>query len=148
MTISPGATMSCPPLPERYFARALPAMLVLAVILAGCQQDSPWRTRTITHLMPDLAFTLTNQNGRTVHADDYTGKVVMLFFGFTNCQMTCPATLGKLTAVLDSMGKQADLARVLFVSVDPNRDTRETIGLASCGIRGTNGSFSIFNVTD
>ena len=71
----------------------------------------------------DLAFTLTNQHGRIVHADDYAGKVVMLFFGFTNCQMTCPATLGKLTAVLDTMGKQAGLARVLFVSVDPNRDT-------------------------
>lgn len=92
-------------------------------MLAGCQQGPPWRTREITHLMPDLAFTLTDQRDRTVHADDYAGKVVMLFFGFSNCQMTCPATLGKLTAVLDTMGKRADLARVLFVSVDPNRDT-------------------------
>jgi protein SCO1/2 len=115
--------MSCPRLPERHCARVLLALLVLVAVLAGCTQGSPWRTRAITHLMPDLAFTLTNQHGRIVHADDYAGKVVMLFFGFTNCQMTCPATLGKLTAVLDTMGKQAGLARVLFVSVDPNRDT-------------------------
>lgn len=98
-------------------------VLLLAAVLAGCQQSPPWQTRAITHLMPDLAFTLTDQNGRTVHADDYAGKVVLLFFGFSHCQMVCPATLGKLTAVLDSMGKQAEDARVLFVSVDPHRDT-------------------------
>ena len=98
-------------------------ILSLSVALTGCQQGRPWRTRAITHLMPDLAFTLTDQSGHTVHADNYTGKVVLLFFGFSHCQMVCPATLGKLTAVLDSMGKQADDARVLFVSVDPNRDT-------------------------
>lgn len=93
------------------------------MVLAGCQQESPWRTRMITHFMPDLAFTLTDQHGRTVHADDYAGKVVMVFFGFSHCMQTCPATLAKLTTVLDTMGKQANLTRVLFVSVDPNRDT-------------------------
>jgi protein SCO1/2 len=115
--------MSCPSLPERLTARALLVALLLAAALAGCQQNQPWRTRSIAHIMPDLAFTLTDQNGRTVHANDYTGKVVMLFFGFSHCHQTCPATLGKLTAVLDKMGKRADLARLLFVSVDPNRDT-------------------------
>ena len=98
-------------------------IILLVMTLAGCQQQSPWRTRAINHLMPDLSFTLINQQGRTVHADNYAGKVVMLFFGFSHCMQTCPATLGKLTAVLDTMGKQADHAKVLFVSIDPNRDT-------------------------
>ena len=98
-------------------------VLLLAALAAGCQQGPAWQTRAITHLMPDLAFTLTDQDGRTVHADNYSGKVVMLFFGFSHCQMVCPATLGKLTAVLDSMGNQAEHTRVLFVSVDPKRDT-------------------------
>jgi len=102
--------------------RALLAALLLVALLSGCRQDPPWTTRGIAHLVPDLAFTLTDEHGRTVHADNYAGKVVMLFFGFSNCQMTCPATLGKLTAVLNTMGKQADLTQVLFVSVDPNRD--------------------------
>lgn len=97
--------------------------LLLAAALSGCQQGPPWRTREITHLMPDLGFTLTDQHGRTVHADDYAGKVVLLFFGFSHCKHTCPATLGKLAAALDTMGKRADQARVLFVSVDPHRDT-------------------------
>ena len=113
--------MPCPPLPK-LIAHAM-LILLLSAILTGCQQSPPWQTRAITHLMPDLAFTLTDQNGHTVHADDYSGKVVMLFFGFSHCQMVCPATLGKLTAVLDNIGKQADGARVLFVSVDPHRDT-------------------------
>lgn len=115
--------MSYPSLPECRTARMLLTALLLAAALSGCQQDPPWRTRSITHLMPDLAFTLTDQHGRTVHADNYAGKVVMLFFGFSNCQKTCPETLAKLSAVLDTMGKQADRARLLFVSVDPNRDT-------------------------
>ena len=119
--------MPCQSLPERCLICALLASLLLAMTLTGCQQEPTWRTRTITHFMPDLAFTLTDQNGRTVHADNYAGKVVMLFFGFSHCMQTCPLTLGKLTAVLNSMGKQADHARVLFVSVDPNRDTPATL---------------------
>lgn len=123
MTACRRVAMSCQRLPERHAMRSLLTALLLAALMTGCQQDPPWQTRGITHLMPDLAFTLTDQHGRTVHADDYAGKVVMLFFGFSNCQMTCPATLGKLSAVLNTMGKQANLAQVLFVSVDPNRDT-------------------------
>ena len=114
--------MSCPSPLKRHSVRTL-LTLLLATTLAGCLQGEPWRTRAITHLMPDLAFTLTDQQGRTVHADDYAGKVVMLFFGFSHCMHTCPVTLGKLTAVLHTMGEQADRARVLFVSIDPGRDT-------------------------
>jgi protein SCO1/2 len=113
--------MPCPPRRLSWLRRYLPALL-LPLFLAGCDNQS-WQTRSISGFMPDLAFTLTDDHGRTVRAGDYAGKVVLLFFGFSHCQMTCPATLGKLTAVLDSMGARAEGARVLFVSVDPNRDT-------------------------
>ena len=103
--------------------RRLLTMVLLTTVLSGCLDQPAWQTRSISHLMPDLAFTLTDQSGHTVHADNYTGKVVMLFFGFSHCQMVCPVTLGKLTAVLASMGEQAERTRVLFVSVDPHRDT-------------------------
>ena len=102
--------------------RLLTALSLVAALMA-CQPNAAWQTRSITHLMPDLAFTLTDQNGHTVHANDYAGKVVLLFFGFSHCQMVCPATLGKLTTVLKTMGKRAGQVQVLFVSVDPNRDS-------------------------
>lgn len=102
--------------------RLLPALLLPVLLLAGCSSPS-WQTRSISGFMPDLAFTLTDDRNRSVHAGDYAGKVVLLFFGFSHCRDTCPATLGKLTAVLDAMGGKADGARVLFVSVDPNRDS-------------------------
>lgn len=118
--------MSCVPPDPRRIRRSLAAVL-LAVLLSGCR-DGTWQTRDIGGFMPDLAFTLTDEQARTVHADDYAGNVVMLFFGFSHCQMACPATLGKLSAALDGIGAPADRARVLFVSVDPERDTPARLG--------------------
>jgi protein SCO1/2 len=111
--------MPCRP-PER--RRRFAVLLLLMLALAGCR-EAGWQTRSIDGFMPDLAFTLTNENGRRVQAGDYAGDVVLLFFGFSHCRKTCPATLGKLSAVLDGIGAPAEHARVLFVSIDPGRDT-------------------------
>lgn len=110
-------------LPDPRRLLRLAGVLLLAAGLAGCSHGPPWQTRSISGFMPDLGFTLTDQHNRSVHAGDYQGKVVLLFFGFSHCHMTCPATLEKLAAVLRSLGKESDQARVLFVSVDPGRDT-------------------------
>lgn len=107
---------------SRRFMTTVMAGLCCLVLLGGCDQSS-WRTAPIHGLMPDLAFTLIDETGRTVHADDYAGKVRLMFFGFTHCHKACPATLGKLSVALDSVGPAADDARILFVSVDPERDT-------------------------
>lgn len=96
--------------------------LCLTVLLGGCDQQS-WQTTSINGLMPDLDFTLVNESGQKVDADDYSGKVRLLFFGFTHCPKACPLTLGKLSLVLNNLGAISDDARVLFVSVDPERDT-------------------------
>jgi protein SCO1/2 len=116
--------VSCPSPEQRTILHRLSVLLLLLGVLAGCNgHGPPWRTKAITGIMPDLSFTLTDEHNHTVHAGDYAGKVVLLFFGFSHCQMTCPATLEKLSSVLGTMGKRADRARVLFVSVDPHRDT-------------------------
>ena len=74
--------------------------------------------------MPDLAFAMTRANdGKTVNATDYRGRAVVLYFGYTNCPDACPTTLSDLAAVLKRLGPKAGDVRVLFVTVDPNRDS-------------------------
>ena len=100
-------------------------LLGAALLLAACHREDalPWRLTDISGHMPDLAFQLTDDNGKPVTAEDYRGKVVLLYFGYTHCPDVCPLTLAHLHAVLQRVGPKADGARILFVSVDPARDT-------------------------
>lgn len=110
-------------LARRWFLLVLPC--VAALLLAGCQHDSPlpFRLTQVTGHMPDLAFKLTDDTGKPVTAADYKGKVVVLYFGYTHCPDVCPLTLAHLHVVMQRLGPLADDARILFVSVDPTRDT-------------------------
>lgn len=95
------------------------AALFLALLLAGCSKPA-WHMTDITDGMPRLSFHMT-ENGHLVTAQDFRGKVVALYFGYTHCPDVCPATLANLT---DMAGKvhSPDL-RILFVTVDPDRDS-------------------------
>ena len=74
--------------------------------------------------MPKLAFAMSRaSDGAAVTARDYHGHVVLLYFGYTHCPDICPATLANLTDVLRRLGSRAKDVSVLFVTVDPNRDT-------------------------
>ncbi len=93
--------------------------------------------------MPALKFTLTNQDNQLVSADDYRGKVILLYFGYTQCPDVCPTTLAMLREALRALGAGAANARVLFVSVDPQRDTAAVLkrymgnfGSQFVGLRG------------
>lgn len=105
------------------------AVTAAAVILTGCfGENRSWRSKDISNLMPELAFELTGTSGDTVNARDTDGKIRMLFFGFTSCPDVCPATLTKLSrAVKDMPDQWQDDTRIVFVSVDPERDTPERI---------------------
>jgi protein SCO1/2 len=72
---------------------------------------------------PVADFTLTNQDGQPVRLSDYRGKLVVLFFGYTHCPDVCPTTLARLNQVMRALGDEAKAVQVLFVSVDPERDT-------------------------
>lgn len=104
---------------------ALFALLVAGVLLAGCHGAAPlpFRLTDLTGHMPQLEFNLTSDENRPVSAADYRGKVVLLFFGYTHCPDVCPLTMAQLHVVMQKLGAQADGARILFVSVDPTRDT-------------------------
>jgi protein SCO1 len=103
----------------------LAIIVALGLLLAACHRDEPppWQLSDISGHMPDLSFQLTNDEGKTVTAADYRGKVTLLYFGYTHCPDVCPLTLAHLHVVLQKLGKAADNVRILFVSVDPTRDT-------------------------
>jgi protein SCO1/2 len=96
--------------------------------LAGCQREEPWRLTMVDNQMPSLDFTLTRaKDGRTVTSKDYRGQIVVLEFGYTFCPDVCPTTLSNLTAALTRLGDKAKAVRVLFVTVDPDRDTLDSL---------------------
>ena len=66
---------------------------------------------------------LIRSNGETFRLSDQKGKIVLLFFGYTSCPDVCPTTLAELKLVMDDLGDKTQLVQVVFVSVDPKRDT-------------------------
>ena len=102
----------------------LPLLLAAMLVLGACQRSPlPLRLTNVSGHMPDLDFNLTDDAGKAVTGADYRGKVVLLYFGYTHCPDVCPLTLAQLHVVMQRLGPQADGARILFVSVDPARDT-------------------------
>ena len=107
--------------------RTMLGFCLAAMLLTGCSDDT-WQTRDISGLMPPLEFSLTDENGEHVQALHYQGKATLLFFGYTSCPDICPTTLARYAGLLRqlSASEQSDI-QVLFVSVDPKRDTPERL---------------------
>lgn len=101
--------------------------LVASLWLVGCS-DQNWRTTDISEIMPRLDFTLVDENAETVQAEHYLGKPTVLYFGYTHCPDVCPSTLSRLSAATRRLDEALrDELQVLFVSVDPTRDTPEVM---------------------
>jgi protein SCO1/2 len=75
------------------------------------------------------AFALVDHRGTAVTERDYLGKPTLIFFGFTHCPDVCPTTLFELTNLLKELGREADRLNVLFITVDPDRDTPDQLAL-------------------
>ena len=102
------------------------ALLVLALgFLGACSRRAAvtWDLSDIRGYLPDLLFSLKTGGDRTITAADLRGKIVLLYFGYTHCPDVCPTTMAKMAGVLRDLGPSADGVRLLFVSVDPKRDT-------------------------
>jgi protein SCO1/2 len=107
---------------SRFFKQFGAAWVALA--LAACAGPvTHWQLDDVSGHLPNLAFQLTSDRGNTVTAADFRNKVVLLYFGYTHCPDVCPLTLTHLHVVLQRLGAEADAVQVLFVSVDPARDT-------------------------
>lgn len=92
--------------------------------LVGCSHSSPWHDVNVTGSLPRLALEMVRANdAKPVSATDYRGKVTLLYFGYTYCPDICPLTLSNVGRVLSALGSSAKEVKVLFVTVDPGRDS-------------------------
>ena len=101
------------------------AIALCVALLAACHSGAPraWRLTDVRGHLPDLRFRLVGGAGRTVTASDFRGENVLLYFGYTHCPDECPLTMTHLHRVMVDLGPLAARVRILFVSVDPARDT-------------------------
>ena len=103
-------------------------LLTLFILLAACgDRNVNWTLYDVKGHLPDLKFSLPGAGGKTVSSDDLKGKTVLLFFGYASCPDICPTTMAQLTAVLQNLGDKARDVRIVFVSVDPHRDTPDIL---------------------
>ncbi|HEY0060564.1 MAG TPA: SCO family protein [Telluria sp.] len=111
--------------------KKLLALCVFALLLAGCEKMAaapvPFNGVDITGAPYASNFALTDHTGKPRTLADFKGKVVFLFFGFTQCPDVCPTTMTKMAQVRAALGSKAERLQVLFVTIDPERDTQELL---------------------
>ena len=111
--------------------RKLAFLMILLAALAGCSKKQPnlYSTppRDLSGVDWGKDFHLTDFNGSPRQLSDFRGKAVVMFFGYTHCPDVCPTTLSELAIALRKMGEDAKRVQVLFVTVDPDRDTPEIL---------------------
>ena len=110
------------------FLAATFSAILSAGFLAACGEQKPaFSSIDITGADYGKNFALPDQNGQMRNLSDFAGKVVVVFFGYTQCPDVCPTTLAELAEVKKLLGKDGDRLQALFVTVDPERDTPELL---------------------
>ena len=106
---------------------ALAAWIGLAILSACSGQAAQWHGSPYAHPKPAPGFDLRATDGRPIGLTDFAGAPLLLYFGYTSCPDFCPTTLADLSWVFGELGDQDRRANVLFVTVDPERDTDERL---------------------
>lgn len=101
--------------------------LLAALAVMACTSRNPWHLEEIAGHLPDLSFSLTSDRGRAVSANAYEGYILLMYFGFTNCDAECPVSMARLARVMKLLGEGAQRVRILFVTLDPERDTPQVL---------------------
>lgn len=105
-------------------------LVLLMLVLAACQgaqQPVALFGTDITGADFANGFSLKDHAGKSRQLSDFKGKIVALFFGYTHCPDVCPTTMSDMANALKLMGKQSDDVQVLFVTLDPERDTQDVL---------------------
>jgi protein SCO1/2 len=96
-------------------------------LAAGCDSGAQFKSTDITGAPYGHSLELTDHTGKPRRLEDFRGKAVVLFFGFTHCPDICPTTLADIAGAVKSLGADAERVQVLMVSVDPERDTQDSL---------------------
>jgi protein SCO1/2 len=103
--------------------------LLATMLVAGCDKKSDFTNVDITGSTRFASdFALPDQTGKVRTMADFKGKVVVLFFGYTHCPDVCPTTMAELAQAMQQLGPAAQRVQVLFVTLDPQRDTPKLLG--------------------
>lgn len=104
------------------------ALAVLAsVSVAGCNRQTGFRAIDITGADFAKGFDLTDHLGRRTRLEDFSGKLLLVFFGYTQCPDVCPTTMAEMAEVMRKLGPLSQQVKVAFITVDPERDTQELL---------------------
>ena len=115
-------------MPTRTSTQFAGAMAAAAGFLAACSENKPSFTSVdVTGADYAKDLMLKDHNGQARTLKDFNGKVVVIFFGYTQCPDVCPTSMAELAEVKKLLGKDGDRLQGLFVTVDPARDTPEVL---------------------
>ena len=101
--------------------------IIICSAVAGCDSRAQFRSTDITGAPYGHALELTDHHGKVRRLEDWRGKALVVFFGFTHCPDICPTTLADIAQAVKSLGPDAERVQVVMVSVDPERDTPESL---------------------
>jgi protein SCO1/2 len=128
----------------RRYSRLMLMLACVCVFSLGAAAKAETTLHNVRGFLPDLRFTLQGAGGKTIDQDNFKGKTVLVFFGFASCPDVCPTTMAQLAQVMEQLGSDADKVRILFISVDPHRDTPDMLqayvdafGSNAIGLTGT-----------
>ncbi|HEV3008223.1 MAG TPA: SCO family protein [Burkholderiales bacterium] len=111
-----------------FCSRRFWSIIICSAALAACEGSKPqFKSTDITGAPYGQSFELTDHTGKPRRLEDFRGKAVVLFFGFTHCPDICPTTLADISHAIQQLGPDAQRVQMLMVSVDPERDTPESL---------------------
>lgn len=112
-----------------FLRRITQASIVVSLFtLAACTDSNvKWSLYDVSGHLPNLRFSLQGAGDKTVTEKDFAGQTVLMFFGYASCPDICPTTMAQLTEIVNQLGDRAKDVKIVFISVDPHRDTPDIL---------------------
>jgi protein SCO1/2 len=112
-----------------FLRRIAQASIVVSLFtLAACTDSNvKWSLYDVSGHLPNLRFSLQGAGDKTVTEKDFAGQTVLMFFGYASCPDICPTTMAQLTEIVNQLGDRAKDVKIVFISVDPHRDTPDIL---------------------